>query len=437
MADELFAPQVEALLRRPEIKKPQEEFLLPSPPPEEPTTAVEGDTGLSPDIVADLRDEAALVDELLGWVLETTDEHSFPIPEEEQAELGSTVTTRDYLSSLGDCGGRGRRVRDRFERGLLTGCGVGYSWPLLIAPDLFDIREGLLAVAGAAEERLQRGAQGGESTFARAEEATRELTYSRAGQSLYHHAAYSKSYREKVARVVLSMRQELEEGVLRGLIAKSFRGGVESLREDLEKLLGILKLLRGLLCHAQLIWALRFFDARDALQSFLIDSLVRQAAFAMAEVLEKALAMMILPGIELFTGDLGDILGDRPGNYLGSVAHATLHSVIEQYHSVIDDILRGLAKESELRGDKLERLGERSTIGRWGAQIDLAVHLIESLLRSPSLTTAAIQRLAEEAARPLDAPASRLYDRLRENPRYRHLEDAPPTFGPSPLSTTA
>src|SRR5581483_1213449 len=97
----------DALTRRREIEKPQEEFLLPPPRAIEldPAPAPDGAAPATlPTLIEELYEEAGRVQELHDLVIQSAEPVEVTVPSDEPSLLGDRITTQQYLESLRDGG---------------------------------------------------------------------------------------------------------------------------------------------------------------------------------------------------------------------------------------------------------------------------------------------------------------------------------------------
>lgn len=421
-------PDLNKLLRRPDVEKPQEEFLLPPPtdlPAPDPSPAGAPETAATE--VDLLYAEAARLQELYDLVVATAEPVTVPVPDADQQLLGAQVNTSDYLKALGDPSPKAKRTRQAFEDGLLsqTGCGFSAAWPLLAADRMLSFRDGLTRMAQVLEGSLLPAAvpgQGGLTNLRVRPEFT-QLQRTMVGQSA--------SYRAGFARAVGSMYAGLAEGVLNCLFEPVGNTAVEELRPVIQELLETLQLIKKLLCTAMLLRMLEFRQLRSALQALFEQMLLEMFMQLLGQLIGGAYDAVIEPLLKKLTGGpMGGMTGRRDcdplalvgsagANALGEVLYGAMASLSSYYTEVLSDLLRENRRRTDGALSELQVLGERNVIGRWINQLDEAIQLCSQLLAQLGSLQQAQALVAAFVRAQLPTPDSLLYQGMAAHPEYK------------------
>lgn len=426
-----FKPDVDALLRRRRIEKPQEEFLLPAPDPDslpERLDALQDSTDPVEEHLRDLYQEALEVQNLLDLILETAEPLEFPLTEEEQFLVGKpTLTTQDYLDNLRSEDARGEHIRRRFEDSLLgsQGCGLNVHWPVLGAFDLAYLRDSLLAAASLVEGQIHQGMQ------LQAQKDLKDPTkpdpptwgqrfmqshLPRVNTALIDH---SRAYRDGYYRALATLYLDARGALLRCFFNPVLGESVEKLREALTELLKLLQLVQKMLCMTQLFHLLsRYHEVQDALLGLLKQMVLQQVIHTMATLLNEAVQEVVQPLLSKFLGGINghgsftECLQDEVSLTLGRLISVGAGTLTGYYSELVADLLRDLEQKNTARLQKLQVLQDYSSTGRYIQHLEQAILLVQTLLANLSTAEVVGQRLLDFLGSPLAPPQSRLATRL-------------------------
>jgi hypothetical protein len=431
----MFTPDVEKLLRRPKIEKPQEEFA-PRLGTEEirPADLGEGESlppvtlDTTPQLVQELFEEAARVQELIDLVTSTAEEAEVTVPAEHQATLGEKISTQQYLESLQDPDNpNSQNLRQQYEWGLLRSERPGSTaWAILTLDDLHQLRSNLLNAAGIVEGTLLAATEltsGGPSW------ATDVLASHSAAvhRNLKDGAA---QYRFQFLRSIYTAYGGLGGELFDGLLDTVTHVPEQELRQTLRGLKEKLLLLRRIFAHAQLLHGFEYFNLRDALTGLVEKAVLQQLLHGVTTVLGKATREIVAPILHFFEeGFQGhrpiERLGDRASQAIAQVVAGTCSSLVNHYNDLGADLLRSLDKENKARLQKLHVLGERNLVGRWIEHLDQALALIDQALVAPSLTAEIARDLAGRVKPNPPPPRSALLEATRDHPDLTAVRAAP------------
>jgi hypothetical protein len=413
------SPDVEKLLRKPRIEKPQQEFEIPAPPEDTNPRAILPLAEVDPQsIVEGLQQEADRVQELLDLLIETAEDVEIPVDPELQPLLGAKVTTKDYLTALKGRSPRDRHVRSYFERNAIPGCGLNLIYPIFAAPDLAHMRDLLVSAANVVEGKIQQSSI----------DRTRPSWGEDAAKALYEPnyllVQHAREYRGHVAKATFSLYRDMRSGIMSAYFEPALRSPLEELKGALEKLIPLLSTLRAALCHAQLAYLLQHKVMRQELVNALEEIAIQQVSNTLIVVVQQMTNAVTLPVLQFLRGEDGfkplAFAGDAVSKEILDVVQEGSSWLIAHREKLVIDILRKLKKQRAARNARIAVLAQQAMIGRWIQHLDQAIFLCENL-RNLSTSSLAYDRMREFLFKPLDAPASRTLKKLSEHPEYRHL----------------
>src|SRR6266576_2575650 len=100
----IFNPNIEDLLRKKNISKPNETFevgVISADPTETPLPLNHNEfTNPQESLLKRLETEAAKIQDIINIITDTASELSVPTPAEDQPFIGTTISTTEYLKSL-------------------------------------------------------------------------------------------------------------------------------------------------------------------------------------------------------------------------------------------------------------------------------------------------------------------------------------------------
>lgn len=391
-----FRPDIQDLIRKRIIRKPEEEFQLPPPPPEPPvdlapqpsSTRLESeDEGT---LLDEILGEMASIQELLDAIEANAEPITLPIPGDgEQAILGkATLSSQDYLDTWKrgeDI--RSNRIRERFESVVLDGCGPGMGWTVLAYGDLFSIRDDLALFARAVdgkELREKKILSPGTGTW------SKEVERSALGSAAREQIKSSREYRGLFARTVNTRRAPLENALVNSLLQPLFSGEIERKRKQIREIIDDLRVLRGVLCHAQFLRASRFFHHRQFLTSLIERRVIESLVHAAVAVLNRALQTLVRPALRLLdrlAEEEDSPLSENTSRIIALTIGEVCQDVSERYLTLGADIVSQVREKNRQQLGKLQQLGERNMLGSWIGQIDRVIRELEAILSGKRLST--------------------------------------------------
>lgn len=436
----MYIPNVEGLLRRPVIRQPQEEFTLPPPPaptpPNEPPLPVTPET----DFIPLLQEEAAELQEILEIIEANAPDVSVAVPEEEQALLGRTViSAQDYLGSLRDP--QQAPLRSRFEQGVLGNvCGPNQAWPLLTAFDLTYLRDSLLATVSVVEGQIYRETVNNPKNPSTSGIAWgRDWLNSHAPKLAVQQVQQSRRYRDAFWAAVQTSELDMRSNLLRCLFEPSIYSQIGELRENLAKLVVLLRQVREFFCLMQLMeLAANFHQLQGALLQVLKTLVLQQALQVLSTLFSSVISRVVTPVLEGFSGSLGGnhsplaCMGDAVSEEIADLVSIGSTSIIGYYQSLVADLLREEREKADLMVKKVGVLGTYSKLGRYMQHLEQGILLIEGLqqtLLSPLLVQ---QQLEAFLNRQVEPATDRLFDALRRSRGYRPPNQAGENPDPGP-----
>jgi hypothetical protein len=421
----------EQLLKRPRVEKPNEEFELPPPEPvvrpDIPEVGSETPAAL-PNLIEELYDEAARMQELYQLVVETAEPVEVPVPVQDQPLLGQVITSADYIHHLKDRSPKGKRLRQTFEDGILqqSGCGVSPHWPLLTSGRMLSFQDGLIGAAQALEGGLLAGV---EQDIA--QDAARKRAEAPSDPSAQINRALidqSRIYRSKFAQTLGTFATDLSGDVFRCLFAPANLHALTEIRPMLTEIRSTLYLLKQWLCTAMLLRLFEYQKVRDALQTLLDQMLFEMFLQALSLLVERAQSAVIDPLLSKLTGpvmtshpecDLLAMVGSRAARTLSETIYGSIWSVTNYYNEILSDILRESQNRTRGALDELQVLGERNSIGRWILHLEEAIQMCDQILNSVGSLDRAQEILNRFVRRSLPSTNSALYTRAVNHPEYQ------------------
>jgi hypothetical protein len=416
----MLRPDVEALLKRPRIEKPEEEFLLPGPLPE-PGTASES---LPPPQVAErlpvadqIVQEAAQLSLWLDLITRFAPPVTVPVPPEHQAALGATVSTAQYLASVADPAPdpparAAQSVQQQlFETAVLTHPGGHDMWLPLVVRDLTEMRDELMTTV-----------TGVEAAFQQANQAPSALPVSGADPHLdaVHQTLLEQSqlYRAHLFNTTLSFRQGLVETTAGKLLAPLLEAPLDRLRPVAQDLIRELTTVRAMLSHAQLLLSLEHFRLRDSLFGLLKEQLLEKLLQMAVGMLGRAQSTLVRPvlatleRLEPAAHSLAGSVENQAGEALGRMLSHTMLALEQQYLDLAADLVRSLQKKGGLRLQKLQTLGERTTVGQWVGHLDQMITELRHFLAQPAMARTAADSLVRAVTRRYPGHPARVLEGL-------------------------
>lgn len=407
-----MATDAETLLYRPRITQPHEEFLLlpppgaAAPPEPSPTPFVPASPSL------ELRAEAARLQELYDLIVAGVPDLTVPV-------AGQQVRPAEYLQARADRTRKGRQLRQGFERQLLHGCGSGLygnAWPLLLAPRLLDFQDLLLTSVLALEGTLGQGAV--QAAAASGSPLLRQVTGTIQQQAV--------AYRSLVGRALWSFEADLAEGLFRCLFSPALAGVQSEVRPTLERLRTLVRTLKGLLCHAQLLQLLKFRKLRESLGALVETLLLQQIVFLLTNVLARAQQTLIAPFLGLMADSRSPLhcVGDAVSSALFGAAAEAAGGLHGQLIQLLTDVVRESEQRTQEQLAEVRALAANRTVGRWLLRLTEIERLLDR-----ALTISSSQELARQVTHTLMAPLVRegeqLLSQLERHPDYRDLRQRP------------
>jgi hypothetical protein len=429
----MFTPDVDGLLKRFDIEKPNEQFefgpVAPDPVSSpDPLNKTEFEVPVLP-IVTRLEQEATKVQDILDILSSTADELSVPVPLEEIGFIGQSVTTRDYLKSLEASDTEDpfrQRKQQAYEWGVMSTYGDNPHWPVLMTSDLIDIRNTLLNSRDMIEGRLLadqevRAADGGNAW--KGSVLNSDLIHVHESMILA-----SEQVRFKVAQTVFTMNFSLKGAMLDHLLSLALDPQIERLRPNLVKIDSFLRQIRSLLTHSQMLLAFEYQRTRQSIlnivETAIVDRLIQILVVKLSGVMDS-LVNPVIHSLEngLGNGPITQILTDDVSHQLVSVVGGTIEAIVSQYKGVAADLLRQHTKKTNLQLDKLQSLGERNVVGRWILHIDQVTTVIEKALTDLNLTRQLSAELIQRAISPPAAPNHPTYQQFLSHPELSQARD--------------
>lgn len=418
----MLRPDIDRLVRRPRIEKPEEEFLLEAPrltpAPPSPVAAGQPDPAQAPlSLAPALAREAAHLDALADRLVKTATPLSVPVPPEHQAALGPVVTTDQYVAAARARDPLSHSRRNLFEKSVLSGCGANPHWPLLLLPDVLDLRVALNDAVLSIQQTIP----------ARVTPVVTPVTIpwsdhvSGSALADVHQelVAQSQAYRLKAGQSIQTMRADLGPHLLGSLLGPTLKGELLRIRPQIRETIQLLKPIRGLLCQSQLFLAFEHFQVRQVLSQLFVEAVENQLLHGLTLLLSRLQTTMIAPIVSFFerpeTG-LAGLLQEKTSRQVVGVVGATMAAMNQQYVDLAADLLRAQRQKSELRLHRLQVLGERSTVGRWMQQLDQVTTELERFLTLPAPTPALLALTRDRIAQPPAAPPHPLLDAYATEP---------------------
>jgi hypothetical protein len=429
----MFTPDVEELLKRFNIEKPNEQFEFGpvTPTPEsspDPLNKVEFDVPLLP-LVTRLEDEATKVQDILDIISDTADELSVPVAAEEAGFLGQSITTRDYLKSFEATDEQDplrHRKQQTFEQGVLGVYGDNPHWPVLMAGDLLDVRNTLLSARDMIEGKLL-GDQ--EVTAASGGNAWRGRVLN--SDLIHVHEQMilaSEQVRFKVAQSVFTMNLSFNCGMLDHIMALGLTSQVEKIRPNLVKINSLLKNLRSIFVHSQLLLTGEFTRSRQAVlnivESAILDRLINILVVKLSSTID-GLVNPVLDALEhgIGNGAITEILTDETSHQIASVLGGTIQAIVGQYKGVAADLIRQHSRKTKHQLDNLQFLGERNIVGRWIVHIDQVTTTIERVLTDLNLTQTLASEVIARALKPPSPPNLPILQKFLAHPELSQAQN--------------
>lgn len=436
------------LIKKPSIKRPIEEYILPAPldepTPTPTTTKSEEFRSLTPEET--LFDEAARVDELISIIISTAENITLPVPSVEQDILGVSVSTKDYINALDNNDPISRRKKDFFEKNLLpkTSCGFNLvAWPILALPDLFNIRDRLVSTMNvytgntassmglASEINLY---DTGPSGSAKWMEFSKKSGLSDVATKL---AQYSQDLRIRVAGAVFTMDTDIRSSLFTCLFeplvnstAEQLTKSINDTRKQLNTMVEVIETMRNALCVAQIIRMMEYQDYREAFLALVKTLVMEELLQTLNILLYRSRALMIEPIMGLFESGfpghevgLAECLKDEIAETVGSAILQACYTLQSYYNNLTSDLIRSSNSEYLTSAKKIQTLHEQSAIGRWIRHLDEAILFIKYYLNRTELfgqLTSAGREFINQALPPEN---SKLYKTLREHPEYSDYYD--------------
>jgi hypothetical protein len=454
-----FRPDVEELIRKRTVVKPEEEFVLPPLPPDPPVDPQTQRTSYAaeveePTLFEQLVQEAEEVEELLRIIEDTAEEVSVPVSlEEEQLLVGERITARDYLETFRGAGNQHDMLRrDRFERGILSTPGEDRHWSILAYPDLVGIREELLLAARTFEGREL--VEQGFANPATSGKLQQELARSQLAEIARATIDASRNQRSLFVQATNTFRAQLPNALLQHLISPLVGKNLEKSRQNLLDLLQALTLFRSLLSHAQLLRTFRYFHFRQHLFSLVEQKALEHLSQAALAILHRVNSELVRPVLGVLERSINgtpllELLTDTGSQVVVGAMTDALDDLTGRFNDLAAELLQGVEERRSKRLEKLQQLGERSTVGRWIAHLDRAIGIVRAALNTSQITSSLAQGLSEQIMARLDPAPTRLAKRLEEHVLYGQvvLRDfffaLPPiglplneSFVPSPVDTS-
>ena len=398
-------PSLAGILSRPQIRRPVEEFYLPPLPEDEQPPIISEDFNFepSPDLQELVFNEAAAIQDLIDLLEETAEDASLSTALSHQ-DLGTSVTTRQYIAATSKSD-RDRRIRQSFEDSSLQGCGLSTLWPTTLLPDLRTIRDELLMSAGVVEQQLLQSVP--TSATSGLYQYTQTLMRS------------SQQYRQTINGNLSTYNVDARSAFLRYIVGPATLN-TESLQKGLSELEGILRKIRALLCHAQLLWALRFKEARSALEAVVQDALLSQLisiVTASVQQVENAVVSPVLGFLESGWNDGGtgplDLLQDDVSRLLATAVLQAAGAVTYRYRYLAAELLRTHQQSTQARLMKLNSLGQRNQIGRWILHIDAILSIIQMAKQQGMTALVALASLQSIVQHGPGPTSTKTLDRMR------------------------
>lgn len=427
----LFNPDIEKILKRTRIEKPQEEFILANPPAQLQKEISQEDLLKSIEqkpleLIDKLNEEAANVQELIDILVETAEDITIEIPEEDQQLIGEKINTQDYLVALdniekGENEHIARRTVEHFEWGVLQDTNTeNTNWTLLALTDFRQLRKELVSAVGILEGSLLENTQlttggvtwTGDAVFSHLNKVHKGLIQS------------SVDFRFKFFNSTRSINIDLKSALFEGLIKPITRAEEARIRRVLNDLDEALDNIKNVLKTAHLVRNLEFVQVRDALTALVTRELVKHLVSTLTALLSRFVRRVVDPVLDLFTkgfedsGPLG-LIGDQISNQIGFIIADSIDVLLDQYNGLAAELLRELDKESQSRLLKLQVLGERSVISRYIAHIDKARALIDRALKELNLSKEVMDRLFGNITAKQAPPETKVMKRLKEREDYQ------------------
>src|SRR5581483_3500592 len=252
-----FQPDVDALLQRFTIQKPNETFEVGpvAPDPQSSPSPLGKSAFTVPDQPQSqrLQDEAAKVQDIIDILKDTAPQIAVPVPPEEQPFLGTSITSNDYIASLENSDDLAQRKQQHFEAGVLSQQGDNPNWPILMLKDLVGTRNSLLSARDLSQGALLTApvlgtvaSNGVESWKSSLMQSDLSSVYDQAIQS-------SGKLRFKVAQTVFTLNASLQGSLVESLLTSTIDPQIEKIKPNISSLLDFLTKVRSLFTYSQLL----------------------------------------------------------------------------------------------------------------------------------------------------------------------------------------
>ena len=427
-----FVPDVDSLLKRRIITKPQETFEVgpvpPNPVESVPTTPKTEFSIPQQPISKRLETEAAKVQDIINILIDTSSEVSVPVPEEDQPFIGATISTTDYLKSLeatDDEDPLKHKKQSAYEWGVVNDTGDTPHWPILVIPDLIDIRNSLLSSRDTIE-----GKTTGTSTVVNTETWSSDVTDSDL-RHVYENSIHNSSvHRFRLAQAIYTFNANLNGGLIDHILDQVLQKEVAEVRKTLQDIIGFLNTARSLLTHSQLILSFEFQRSRGSVLNSIENSIISQLTHILVTKLSKTVDGLVSPLFNtlengLGSGSLLDHLPDDVSRQFVSMLAGTSQAIVGQYKKTAADLLRSSNNKHSGQLDNLQYLGERNVASRWIKQIDHMVSVLKKLQSSTTLSPTLIKDSVNSAKATLPSPILSLLSRFDSHPELSQASNIP------------
>lgn len=430
-----FKPDVESLLQRFKIDKPNEtfEFGPVAPDPTEIPTAQNKTDFLVPQqpLLVRLEDEASKVQDIIDIINDTASQISVPVPQEHVPFIGTTVTTKDYLGSLETTSEQDPnrlQKQQHFEWGVLTSAGDTAHWPTLLAPDLIDIRNSLLSARDTVAGTILSGtpnSSGGNNWST----SVMNSDLTQVHESLIQ---TSQKYRFKAAQTVFTYGSSLDSQFLNSTLVPALQREASQIRPVLIEIISFLTNLRNILAaQTQLLLAFEFVRAREALLNVLESSIISNLTNILVVKLSNIVSSIANPILNTLqtgikhSGSLIDKATDEVSRQLISIVGGTIQAMVLQYKMTAADLIRENNNKSNIQLSKLQSLGERSTVGRWITHLDQIITTLQKAVSNPNLSLQVVSRSVVDATNAPITPNFSIIQRFLDHPQLSQAANIP------------
>lgn len=431
-------PHIEDLLKRPDIQKPAEEFIVPPPEPAvlpfpEVSTLPPVSTVAASAAVQSLLDESNQIQNLIDLVTSSIDEVEVAVPETEASLIGDSITTRQYIDALqaDPSDPNASRVTKSYEQAILDS--PGEHWPILALRDMFDIRDTLRTTAGImtgtalAATNITSG--GVDWALAAVNSHLSNLQ-----ETLLQN---SVQFRAKFLHATLTLNLDLQGQFLETLLNPLLSSVEQDIKENLRQLRSLLVTLRDVFGFSLYFRAVEFSQIRDAVENAVTAHLVRSALQTLVVLLSRATQNLIHPIIDFLengfkgSGPLTRAT-DKVTQQVAGVVVDAVGALTSYYSSIASDLIRGQQKKSNISLDKLQVLGEHSTTSRWIRHIEEAIKIIDVALARASLTKEVAAQVANSIRKGVAPSTSKVLEQVKQIPGIEVIEREPFSFRGEP-----